>query len=102
MSLLAPLALALLALTLPILALYVLRMRRRAVTVSAAFLWERNARDVQANAPWQRLRRQPLLFLQLAVLALLALALARPAILSSRPAQGEVVLLLDASARMQA
>jgi hypothetical protein len=101
-SLLAPLALALLALALPILALYVLRMRRRSVTVSATFLWERNARDVQANAPWQRLRRQPLLFLQLAVLAVLALALARPAILSSRPALGEVALLLDASASMQA
>lgn len=101
-SLLAPALLALAGLAIPIIAMYVLKMRRPAVFVSAAFLWGPLIQDTQANAPWQRLKRQPLLFLQLATLLLLVVALARPAILVTRPTLGEVAVLLDGSASMLA
>ena len=102
MGLLTPLALAFAALSLPILALYMLKLRRRDVEVSSTLLWQRLLRDRQANAPWQRLRRNLLLILQLVILALLTLALARPFVVKSTVVQGSAVILLDASASMQA
>ena len=78
MSLLTPTALALLALSIPILLLWMLKLRRRNVTVSSTMLWSKLLRDREANAPWQKLRRNLLLLLQLAILAALVLALARP------------------------
>lgn len=102
MGLLVPLALALAALALPILVMYMLKLRREEQVVSSTWLWQQVLRDRQANAPWQRLRRHLLLLLQLLFLALLVLALARPYSDISERVQGHVVLLLDASASMQA
>lgn len=102
MSLLAPAALILSALAIPILILYMLKLRRREVRVSSTLLWQMLLRDRQANAPWQRLKRNLLLFLQLLILAALVLALARPAIAVPAVASGSVVVLLDASASMNA
>lgn len=102
MGLLTPIYLALAALAVPIIVLYMLRLRRREVQVSSTFLWRLVVRDREANAPWQRLKRNLLLFLQLLILAALVLALARPWVSSATVAQGNLVVLLDASASMQA
>ncbi|MBN1979081.1 MAG: VWA domain-containing protein [Anaerolineae bacterium] len=102
MGFLTPFAFTFAALSLPILILYMLKLRRRDVLVSSTLLWQRLLRDREANAPWQRLRRNLLLFLQLAVLALLMLALARPFVPTPVVVGGSVVVLLDASASMQA
>lgn len=102
MALLAPAALALGLLALPIVLLYMLRLRRREQTVSSTWLWRELVRDRAANAPWQRLRRNLLLLLQLLILAALVLALARPALPLPGLGGGNVIVLLDASASMQA
>jgi hypothetical protein len=102
MTFLAPVFLALAALALPILVFYMLRLRRREVLVSSIMLWRQVLRDREANTPWQRLRRSLLLLLQLLLLALLVLALARPALSVRTLIQGNVVVLLDASASMAA
>ncbi len=102
MTFLAPLALALGALAAPIVLLYMLRLRRRDVPVSSTLLWEEVMRDREANAPWQRLRRNWLLFLQLLILLALVLALARPSITVPTITAGRTALLLDASASMNA
>jgi hypothetical protein len=78
MSFLTPLFLLLGLLAVPVIILYMLRLRRREVLVSSTMLWQKLMRDREANAPWQRLRRNLLLFLQLLILAALVLALARP------------------------
>ena len=75
MSLFAPAALALGLLALPIVLLYMLRLRRREQTVSSTYLWRTLVQDRAANAPWQRLRRNLLLLLQLLILAALVLSL---------------------------
>jgi len=102
MRLLAPTALLFALLALPILLLYMLKLRRQETPVSSTLLWERLLRDRQANAPWQRIRRNLLLLLQLLILAALVLALARPALLVPSPYAGSVVVVLDASASMNA
>jgi Ca-activated chloride channel family protein len=102
MAFLTPLALSLVALGLPILILYMLKLRRQEHVVSSTMLWQQVLLDRQANAPWQRLRRNLLLLLQLLLLFLLVMALGRPYSEISRRVQGNVVVLLDASASMQA
>jgi Ca-activated chloride channel family protein len=102
MSLLAPFFLILSTLALPILLMYMLKLRRRQVRVSSTLLWHAVLRDRQANTPWQKLRRNLLLFLQLIVLAGLVISLARPAVAVPSISSGSIVVVLDASASMNA
>src|SRR5688572_31387998 len=102
MSFLTPIAALGAFLAIPILLLYMLRLRRREMMVSSNFLWQQIVRDREANTPWQRLRRNLLMLLQLLALALVVLALMRPAQLVPTVAAGKTVILLDASASMNA
>lgn len=100
MSFLTPLFLLLGLLAAPIIIMYMLRLRRREVLVSSTLLWQKLLRDREANAPWQKLRRNLLLLLQLLILAALVLALARPFLPVPSVVSGSVVVLLDGSASM--
>ncbi len=102
MSFLTPLAFLAALLAIPIILLYMLRLRRREQTVSSNFLWQQILQDREANTPWQRLRRNSLLLLQLLILALLVLALARPVQIVPTISAQKTVILLDASASMTA
>jgi VWA domain-containing protein/aerotolerance regulator-like protein len=102
MSLIAPLALAGLAFVPLVLAFYLLKLRREQRPVPSTLLWQRLVADVEANAPWQKLRRSLLLFLQLLLVIVLVLLAARPFL--ERPAglARDLVLVVDASASMGA
>lgn len=102
MLLLAPLALLLSVLAVPIVLMYVLKLRRQEYVVPSTFLWRQALEDVQANAPWQRLRFNILLLLQLLALAALILALAGPAYSRSHVIAGDLVVIVDESYGMQA
>lgn len=85
-----------------LLLLYFLKLKRREAIVSSTLLWKRAVQDLQVNAPFQRLRRNLLLLLQLLALAAMLLALAGP-VLSLRGGPGQrYVLLIDRSASMNA
>ncbi len=85
-----------------VIAMYLLKLRRDERVVPSTLLWTRLISDVEANAPWQKLRRSLLLLLQLLLVAILALLAARPFL--ERPAglARDVVLVLDTSASMAA
>ena len=102
MQFLTPIGFLLAGLAIPILLLYMLKLRRRQVQVSSTFLWIQLLRDQQANAPWQKLKRNLLLILQLLILAALVTAFARPAMRVPVVASGSAIVLLDASASMNA
>lgn len=102
MAFLTPLAFIAALLAVPIILLYMLRLRRREVFISSTFLWQQIVQDTEANTPWQRLRRNLLLFLQLLILAVMILALARPFITVPTISSGQTALLIDASASMNA
>ncbi|CAN5676180.1 BatA and WFA domain-containing protein [soil metagenome] len=102
MTLAAPLALLGLAFVPLIVAFYLLRLRRHERTISSTFLWQALVRDVEANAPWQRLRRSLLLLLQLLVVVALVLVVARPSGERAAGLARDLVLVVDASASMAA
>ena len=82
--------------------LYFLKLKRRDMPVSSTLLWKRAVQDLQVNAPFQRLRRNILLLLQLLALAAILVAMARPVLsLSAGPAK-RYVILIDHSASMNA
>ena len=83
-----------------IVAYYMLRLRRRDVPVGSTFLWQQLVRDVEANAPWQRLRFSWLLVLQLLIALIAVIAAARPFLTVSSDLAANVVLIVDTSASM--
>jgi hypothetical protein len=93
--LLAPLAGA-------IIFLYLLKLKRLPRVVSSVLLWNRLIADLQANAPFQRLRRNLLLYLQLLALLVVVAALARPFFRAKGLEGQSIVLVLDASGSMKA
>src|SRR5438046_4320651 len=85
-----------------LLVLYFLKLRRRELPVSSTLLWKKAIQDLQVNAPFQKLRRNLLLLLQLAVLISLCLALTRPVAFFHPGAGKTTVILIDRSASMSA
>ncbi|HEY8438130.1 MAG TPA: BatA and WFA domain-containing protein [Candidatus Limnocylindrales bacterium] len=97
-----PLALLGLLFVPAVVAMYLLRLRRTETVVPSTLLWQRLAADVEANAPWQKLRRSVLFLLQLLLVVALALLAARPFL--ERPAglARDLVVIVDTSASMGA
>lgn len=104
MSLLEPMIAAIAAgICVPLLlALYLLKLRRRPVRVSTTAFWEAAAEDVQANVPLKWLRVSLLLILHLLIVGLLCLALGRPVSRDAAVAGMRAWVVLDCSASMQA
>ena len=102
MPLTTPLALLGLLFVPAVVAMYLLKLRREERVVPSTLLWQRLVADVEANAPWQRLRRSLLFLLQLLLVLILVLLAARPFI--ERPAglARDIVLVVDTSASMGA
>jgi hypothetical protein len=84
----------------PLVLLYFLKLRRAPHAVSTTLLWKRAVEDLQVNAPFQRIRNNLLLWLQLLILLLAAVALGKPVFESNRDAGDTLVLLIDHSASM--
>lgn len=90
------------ALTIPVVVLfYLLKRKRKLRLVSSTVLWQRFLAESRANAPFQKLRRNLLLFLQVLLLLLAVLALARPYLADQLAGGALQVLVMDASASMQ-
>ncbi len=94
-------ALAALAAAPPLVLLYFLKLKRQEIEISSTLLWRQAVEDLRVNSPFQKLRNNLLLWLQLAIIALAALALAEPT--GTRVASdidNSIVLLIDSSASM--
>ncbi len=97
-----PGAFALLGLLPVIVLFYILKLKRKEHVIASTFLWRKSIDDLRVNAPFQKLRQNLLLYLQLFFLALAVFAMARP-FLKLRGFEGQsVILLFDTSASMLA
>lgn len=94
-------ALSLLAFSAAVVFLYFLRAHNRRYDVSALFLWEGLYSDPHSRAARIRRKIEPLLLIQLAILALIALTLAAPMRFGSATHVSGLVIVIDGSASMQ-
>jgi hypothetical protein len=97
----APWAFAFLALVPLVLLLHSLRLRRREVRISAVFLWEELIRERRSTFGMSSLLRSLLLLLQILGIGALTLGLADPFASLPSTKEGDIVLVLDASASMR-
>ncbi|HXZ43539.1 MAG TPA: VWA domain-containing protein [archaeon] len=90
-------------LAIPVVILFhMLKIRRKQAVVSSTLLWEDRPRELQASAPFRRLKPNLLLLLQILTILALAVALARPVRTVLVTGYERNVLVVDVSASMQA
>lgn len=102
MSFAAPTALLLAALALPIIALYILKVRLRRIPISTNLFWKQVYDEKPPRSLWQNLRHLLSLAAQLLLLLLLVLALTDPYFSWQALQARRLVIVLDSSASMSA
>lgn len=102
MNFIAPAAFAFAA-TIPVVIVFYLLKRKRTVhVVPSTVLWQRFLAESQANAPFQKLKHNWLLVLQILLLFFAVFALTRPFFQGDlKEAAGLKIVIMDASASMQ-
>jgi VWA domain-containing protein/aerotolerance regulator-like protein len=98
----SPSSLFWLALAVPIIIFYILKIRLRRQPVSTVMFWKQVLDEQNPRSIWQRLRHLVSLLMQLAMLALLALAVADPFFFWEVRAARRIVVVVDNSASMNA
>jgi hypothetical protein len=91
-----------LALGVPIVIFYILKIRLRRLPVSTVMFWTQVLEEQNPRSIWQRLRHLVSLLLQLAMLALLAFAVADPYFFWEARSARRIVIVVDNSASMNA
>jgi hypothetical protein len=99
-ELLNPKGLWLLTAIVPLVVLYILKIKRERVRVPSTWLWAEARRDLLAKHPFKKLVPELPLFLQLLALIGLSLALARPALRGGKLTGDHVAIVIDTSASM--
>ncbi len=84
----------------PLVILYILKIKRQRLRVPSVWLWAEARRDLLAKHPFKKLVPELALLLQLLALAALAIALARPALRGSKITGDHVAIVIDTSASM--
>src|ERR1051326_5310099 len=85
----------------PLVLLRLLRQTRPDLKCCSTILWSKALADMRASTPFQKLRRNLLLLLQLLILAALVFTLMRPIIQASATQAEAGVIVIDATASMQ-
>ncbi|NLN66287.1 MAG: VWA domain-containing protein [Clostridiaceae bacterium] len=83
-----------------ILLFYILKQKREKLTVSSLILWQQVLQDMQARTPWQKLRKNLLMFLQILAAIFITLALAGFALRLSHGEKEAVIIVMDVSLSM--
>jgi hypothetical protein len=102
MNFLNPAALFWLALALPIIVFYILKIRLRRMPVSKILFWQQIFEQKQPRSIWEHLRHLLSLLVQLALLGLLIFALSEPFFRWEARGARRLVLIVDNSASMNA
>ncbi|MHC4875935.1 MAG: VWA domain-containing protein, partial [Planctomycetota bacterium] len=91
-----------LLLLIPLIIFYFLKLRRPRVEIASLALWQSVVNDQRVNSPFQKFKRNILLWLQLALLTLLVLAAMQPFFVGGSGRSNYLPILVDCSASMAA
>ena len=97
-----PAALWILALIIPVILLYLLKRKRQDRIVPSTLLWKQVLDDTQAYTPFQKLRSNLLLLLQILIIVIFTALMAQPYFAGVTRHSRKWILILDHSASMEA
>ena len=85
-----------------IIALYLLRLQRKKKVIASTFFWTEMIQDLQANVPFQKIRWNILLFLQILIALAIVLSMIDPSIQAALNEGQRTIFVIDTSASMSA
>lgn len=90
-----------LLITIPlVILLYILKRKYREVQVSSSLLWKEAYKNTQANTPWERLKVNIMMILQILVILLLIFALMSPFLKFGGKTYKNLIVVIDTTASM--
>lgn len=102
MRLFAPWALWFLLFMPLVVLMYILKQKFEELQVGSIHLWQQALKDIEVNTPWQKLKKNLLLFLQLLSVLLLVFALSDPYIYKGSGVYSNLVIIIDNTGSMNA
>ena len=92
-----------LLITIPLLILlYILKKKYREEVIPSTLLWNEVYKNTRANTPWEKLRKNIMLLLQIIILLLLIFSLMRPFLNFGGKTYKNIILVIDNTASMAA
>ncbi|GMQ61820.1 vWA domain-containing protein [Vallitalea maricola] len=82
--------------------MYILRQNFEQKEISSIFLWELASKEDEVNTPWQKLKKNILMILQIIVIIIITLALANPYLYKKQETNNVQLIVIDTSASMNA
>ncbi len=83
-----------------IIIMYLLKQKAEDKPFSSLKLWQELYKNMQANTPWEKLKKNLLMILQILTVIILVVALMSPYIKSKTTTKGHIVLVIDTSGSM--
>lgn len=102
MSLFSPWALWFLSFLPLVVLMYILKQKFEERQVGSIYLWQQVLKDIEVNTPWQRLKKNLLLYLQLLSVLLLVFALSDPYLYAGGGSYSNLVIVIDNTGSMNA
>jgi hypothetical protein len=102
MKLFAPWAMWFLGSVPLIIIMYILKQKFEEREISSVYLWQQVLKDIEVNTPWQKLKKNLLLLLQLLAALLLVLALSDPYVNLKGTDYASLIVVIDNTGSMNA
>lgn len=93
--------LALIILVPVIIIMYMMKQKAKEQKVASLYLWREMVKNDRANTPWEKLKKNWLMILQIITLLVLIAALTSPYFLSGLVSSGKACVVIDTSASMK-
>ncbi|HNT04551.1 MAG TPA: BatA and WFA domain-containing protein, partial [Bacillota bacterium] len=102
MTLFSPWALWFLSFMPLVVLMYILKQKFEERQISSIYLWQQVLKDIEVNTPWQKLKKNLLLFLQLLSILFLVFALSDPYLYTGGGMHSNLVIVIDNTGSMNA
>ena len=83
-----------------IIIMYMLKQKAKEEKVASLYLWREMVRNDRANTPWEKLKKNWLMILQIITLIVLIIAIMSPYFMSGLVSSGKACIVIDTSASM--
>ncbi|MCY6371597.1 vWA domain-containing protein [Clostridium ganghwense] len=86
----------------PVILMYILKQKFEEKKISSIYLWNNALKDIEVNTPWQKLKKNLLLFMQILLILLIIFAAANPFLNLWGKNYNNLIIVIDNSGSMNA